>query len=82
MKAPGENKPGAAWRGLGDRDAGSGYDLAANIIVGLGLGWLAQLFWPGLRPWGYGGGIILGTCSGFYQIFKSQQRASAQKKPE
>lgn len=82
MKPPVEGKPGSAWRGLSNRDAGTGYDLVANIIVGLGLGWLAQWFWPAVRPWGYGAGIILGTFSGFYQIFKRQQRATAPKKSE
>jgi F0F1-type ATP synthase assembly protein I len=82
VKAPLKAKGASAWRRLGDRDAGTGYDLAANIIVGLGLGWLAQKLWPAIHPWGYGGGIILGTISGFYQIFKSQQRASARKAPE
>lgn len=56
------------------REASAGYDLAANIMVGLGLGWLAQRWFPELTPWGYVTGILLGSASGFYQLFKSQSR--------
>ena len=51
-------------------EAGAGIDLAANVFVGLALGWLAQKFVPGLKPWGYVGGLVLGAVSGFYQLFK------------
>jgi len=47
-----------------------GNQLAGNIIVGLGLGWLAQHYFPGIAPWGLAGGIILGAISGFYQVLK------------
>jgi F0F1-type ATP synthase assembly protein I len=73
-------KAGGIWdRAAMGREASAGYDLAANIIVGLGLGWLLQRFFPGLSPWGYAGGIILGSISGFYQLFKQQQKP---KKPD
>jgi F0F1-type ATP synthase assembly protein I len=65
---------GSVWqRASSGREASAGYDIAANILVGLGLGWLLQRFFPGLKPWGYAGGIILGAISGFYQLFKTQQ---------
>jgi F0F1-type ATP synthase assembly protein I len=80
--APGPDKPGRAWRRVSNREAGAGYDLAANIFVGLGLGWGAQKLWPGITPWGYAAGIILGTASGFYQLFKTQNGPPSQKKPE
>jgi F0F1-type ATP synthase assembly protein I len=66
------------------RNAGAqGYDLAANVLVGFGLGWLAQHFFSGIKPWGLGGGIVLGSASGFYQLFKSQgQRGPADKTPK
>lgn len=68
-------KPPRIWqRAAMGREASAGYDLAANIIVGLGLGWLAQRFFPGIRPWGYAGGIILGSISGFYQLFRLQSK--------
>jgi F0F1-type ATP synthase assembly protein I len=46
--------------------------LAANVVVGVGLGWVAQHFFPAITPWGYGGGVILGTVSGFWQILKAE----------
>lgn len=63
-------------------EASAGYDLAGNIIVGLGLGWLAQHFFPGLKPWGYAGGILLGSVSGFYQLFKLQGKPKAAAKKQ
>jgi F0F1-type ATP synthase assembly protein I len=59
---------------------GQQYDLAANVLVGVALGWGAQKLWPGLKPWGYAVGIVLGTVSGFYQMFKAQQRNAKPKK--
>jgi F0F1-type ATP synthase assembly protein I len=46
--------------------------LAGNVIVGVGLGWVAQYFFPQIAPWGYGVGVILGAISGFWQILKSE----------
>jgi F0F1-type ATP synthase assembly protein I len=75
MKQAPEPRRSTVWdRASVGREASAGYDLAANIIVGLGLGWLAQRFWPGIAPWGYVGGILLGSASGFYQLFKNQSR--------
>jgi len=63
-------------------EAAAGYDLLANVLVGLGLGWLAQHFLPGIKPWGYVGGILLGSLSGFYQLFKTQNRTKAGGRPK
>ena len=61
----------AAWAAKGSSaEAGAGMDLAANVFVGLALGWLLQKFVPSAHPWGYVGGLILGAVSGFYQLFK------------
>ena len=62
----------------------AGYDLVGNIVIGLGLVWVARSFWPGLPKASYGAGVILGAISGFYQLFKTQSRearkaASAKK---
>ena len=77
---PKASKPGKIWDRPGMVQGGSQYDLAANVLVGLALGWGAQKLWPGLKPWGYAGGIVLGTVSGFYQMFKAQQRSAQPKK--
>jgi F0F1-type ATP synthase assembly protein I len=61
------------------RDSGAGYDLVANILVGLGLVWVARYFWPGLPKSLYGLGVVLGAISGFYQLFKSQPKAGPPK---
>ena len=48
-----------------------GSEIAGNVIAGLALGWLAQYFFPGIKPWGYAVGILLGAASGFYQVIKA-----------
>jgi F0F1-type ATP synthase assembly protein I len=50
----------------------SGNVLAGNVLVGVGLGYLAQRFFPGIKPWGYGAGVILGSISGFWQVLKHE----------
>jgi F0F1-type ATP synthase assembly protein I len=45
--------------------------LAGNVIVGVGLGWLSQHFFPSIAPWGYACGVILGAVSGFWQVLKA-----------
>lgn len=68
------------WNRLPQDRGGAGtYDLAANVLVGFGIGWLAQHFFPGLRPWGYVGGVVLGAASGFYQLFKAQRSGPTDK---
>ena len=79
-EGPPPPKRGKVWERPGLVQGGAHYDLAANVLVGLALGWGAQKLWPGLKPWGYAGGIVLGSISGFYQLFKAQQRSAKQKK--
>lgn len=68
-------RPATVWDRMSTGNgAAVGYDLAANVLVGFGLGWLAQHFFAGIRPWGLAGGIVLGSASGFYQLFKAQSR--------
>ena len=45
--------------------------LAGSVVVGVGLGWLSQHFFPSIAPWGYGCGVILGAISGFWQVLKA-----------
>lgn len=71
--APQEPRRPTVWARLPSA-AAEGYDLAANVLVGFGLGWLAQHFFPGIKPWGLALGIVLGAVSGFYQLFKAQGR--------
>ncbi len=52
--------------------AGAGYDLVGNILVGLGLVYVARHFWPAIPVKAYGFGVVLGAISGFYQLFKAQ----------
>ncbi|HTB21757.1 MAG TPA: AtpZ/AtpI family protein [bacterium] len=80
--APREPRRDTVWERLPQRSAASqGYDMAANVLVGVGLGWLAQHFFPGIRPWGLAAGTVLGAVSGFYQLFKAQGRSKSGKKP-
>ena len=79
LQAP---EPGKVWKKVGPSEASAGYDLAANVFVGLAIGWGLHKLWPGLKPWGYVIGIVLGMASGFYQLFKTQNRRSTIKKPE
>jgi F0F1-type ATP synthase assembly protein I len=62
-----------------------GQDMAANVLVGVGLGWLAEKAWPGIHPYGLAGGVVLGTVSGFYQLVKREaierRKRDAEKKP-
>lgn len=79
---PPKRRPAVLWNRVAmGREASAGYDLAANIIFGLGLGWIAQRFFPQIKPWGYGVGILLGSISGFYQLFKQQGRPPQPKGP-
>lgn len=72
---PKPKKQGILWtRTTVGRDASAGYDLAANVFVGLGLGAVVQHFFSGVKPWGYVVGLLLGTASGFYQLFKNSNK--------
>ena len=66
---------------LASTEGGAGTDLAANVFVGVFLGWLAQKAWPEIDPYGMAGGVVLGSISGFYQLFKRERlRAEREKK--
>ena len=80
---PPKRRPAVLWNRVAmGREASAGYDLAGNILLGVGLGWVAQHYWPELKPWGYAVGILLGSVSGFYQLFKLQGRPSTPKEPK
>lgn len=64
------------------RDSGAGYDLVGNIVVGLGLVWIVRKVWPDISVKAYGFGVVLGAISGFYQLFKMQQRAAKAPKKD
>jgi F0F1-type ATP synthase assembly protein I len=53
-------------------DGMSGNMLVGNVLVGLGLGWVAQHYFPGIKPWGYGVGLIVGFASGLWQLLKAE----------
>jgi F0F1-type ATP synthase assembly protein I len=59
-----------------------GQDMAASVLVGLGLGYLAQRFFPGIKPWGMAGGLLLGAASGFYQLFSNDARLRKEHEKE
>jgi hypothetical protein len=79
-----KRKPGGVWdRAAMGREASAGYDLAANIFVCLFLAWaLKRWFWPEMPKLGYAIAIILGSISGFYQLFKSQSRPKKDDEPK
>ena len=64
------------------RDSGAGYDLVANIVVGLGLVWIVRWIWPDISAKAYGFGVVLGAVSGFYQLFKLQARPKTPPKED
>jgi ATP synthase protein I len=49
-----------------------GIELVAALIVGLGLGWLADRYF-GTRPWGLIGGFFLGSAAGIVGAFRAVQ---------
>ncbi len=59
----------------------AGYDLAANVLVGIGLGWACIHFFPSTSPWGFLGFMALGIVSGFWQLFRTQMRSAKRKQP-
>ncbi len=72
--APAPKKPALFNKLSNSRDSGAGYDLVGNILVGLGLVWVARYFWPNLPRKAYGVGVVIGAISGFYQLFKAQAK--------
>jgi len=69
-----------ATKGGGDATTGSalgdglriGIEMIAALIVGLGLGWLADHFF-GTRPWGLVVGFFLGSAAGIVNVFRAVQ---------
>jgi ATP synthase protein I len=70
----------SAPKGGGDVTAGGalgyglriGIEMIAALIVGLGLGWLADHF-IGTRPWGLLIGFFLGSAAGIVNVFRAVQ---------
>jgi ATP synthase protein I len=65
----GENVTAGGALGYGLR---IGIELIAALIVGLGLGWLADHF-LGTRPWGLLAGFFLGSAAGVVNVFRAVQ---------
>jgi F0F1-type ATP synthase assembly protein I len=67
-------------------DSNLGQVMAASVLVGFGLGWLAEKKWPQISPWGIAAGVLLGAASGFWELFKINARMSGSdsdsKKPK
>lgn len=42
--------------------------LAGCVIAGVGLGWVAEHYFPGIKPWGMVCGVLLGAAAGFFQV--------------
>ncbi len=78
-KAP--RRPTVWDRMARDKGASGGYDLAANVLVGWLMGWAAQRYLGAPSPWGLAGGVVLGSVSGFYQLFKTQSAPRSTRKP-
>ncbi len=67
--------------GLASRGSVSGYELPANILVGVFLGWVIQRYWPAAKPLGIFVGTLLGTVSGIWQIYKKSIIVKKAPKP-
>ena len=53
-----------------------GTELLAALIVGGGLGWLADTYLFGSEPWGLVVGLILGAVAGIRNAYRTAQRWS------
>lgn len=49
-----------------------GIELIAALVVGVGLGWLADRY-LGTRPWGLLAGFFLGSAAGIVNVFRAVQ---------
>ncbi len=74
MSAPRKKPPIFERLPSNNRGASAGYDLVGNIVIGAGLGFVVDRYWPASHPWSLLGGFLLGMVSGFYQLFKQQDR--------
>ena len=78
--SPAPKKPPLFDKLANNQESSAGYDLVGNMVIGLGLVWVARYFWPSLPKASYGAGVVLGAISGFYQLFKSQSKKRGQPK--
>jgi ATP synthase protein I len=51
-----------------------GTELLAALIVGGGLGWLADTYLLPTQPWGLVVGLILGAAAGMLNAYRAAQR--------
>jgi ATP synthase protein I len=51
-----------------------GTELLAALVVGGGLGWLADTYLFDSGPWGVVTGLILGTIAGVLNVYRTAQR--------
>ncbi|HTT78630.1 MAG TPA: AtpZ/AtpI family protein [Stellaceae bacterium] len=48
-------------------------EMVSALIVGVGLGWVANHFIAAIRPWGIIAGFLLGSAAGFANVFRAVQ---------
>jgi len=51
-----------------------GTELLAALIVGGGLGWLADTYLFSTQPWGMVVGLVLGAAAGILNAYRAAQR--------
>jgi len=51
-----------------------GTELLAALIVGGGLGWLADTYLFSTQPWGLVVGLVLGAAAGILNAYRAAQR--------
>ncbi len=51
-----------------------GTELLASLIVGGGLGWLADTYLFSTQPWGLVVGLVLGAAAGILNAYRAAQR--------
>jgi ATP synthase protein I len=51
-----------------------GTELLAALLVGGGLGWLADTYLFGSGPWGVVAGLVLGAMAGVLNAYRAAQR--------
>jgi ATP synthase protein I len=52
-------------------------DLIGGVLVGLGFGWLLDLF-AGTQPWGMVGGLLIGMGLAIFSVVRKATKLSAQ----
>jgi ATP synthase protein I len=51
-----------------------GTELLAALMVGGGLGWLADTYLFGSEPWGMVAGLVLGAIAGMLNAYRAAQK--------